>query len=887
MKKIIISIQLMLIFQLSYGQLFTKVASTPFPDIYRGEAKFVDIDNDGDLDVFIVGAQDGSLTSTLVARIYKNTGNGTFGTTPINLDGLSWAGASFYDLNKDGYLDIIYAGRKAPGEGATNASTNRAYIYLNNQGNSFTQVSPDNLQDLSSAALDFGDIFNKGTKDLALTGFTTTNYFRFYNNVNGFLTENNNLTGSTYVAASGGSAEFTDFNKDGLADLAITRTNGAGGLQTYTNNGNGFNTLNNGAANLINSRAKVADFNNDGYPDIFYFGRFSTTSNLLLLNNKNGGFNTAINIGGDNVFAGACAVGDVDNDGDIDIIRTGTQGASASDFKGSVMLNSNGNFSKEQSNIDGLVYGYIDLGDIDNDGDLDMIICGQDGSNAIKTFLYVNNSSTKNQKPAKPRNLQSSYNDGNKELTIRWNSPTDDKTDSLSMRYNVLIIDKDGNLVASPNSNSTSGYNKTPYIQANAFQNKSYLIKNLPNGKYTYKIQAIDQGNLAGEFAEGTFTISVSSVFSVNTINTCINQDVTVTYLGNGTSNDTFNWNFDGAQIISGSGAGPFTIRWNSVGNKTISLEVRSGGITSDPTTRNISVANSLPNNPNNIIADKSRVCEGEAVSINLAVNNIPNATFEWYINNNRILGAIDSSYNLSITPSLTQNYVLKVKAKNGCGESGFSNEFTLQVVPKFEDLQEITICEGDSAIIFGTFRKLANTYEQDYSSTAFCDSIYKVRLIVNPRPQKPIIMVGDKGFTTQFLNGVTYKWYYFGNLIDSANKNTLGLKIGNDGDYEVEVTNSFGCSSKSDVFNIILGSISRNSFLNVEMYPNPANNDITLTNLTGISSLELINQLAQVVYSNSQINSNSITINVNQIPNGLYWIKLDNRVYQKVVIQH
>ena len=47
-----------------------------------------------------------------------------------------------------------------------------------------------------------------------------------------------------------------------------------------------------------------------------------------------------------------------------------------------------------------------------------------------------------------------------------------------------------------------------------------------------------------------------------------------VTYVGNAPGSATFNWNFDGGIILSGSGPGPYYIEWDTVGVKTVTLNV-------------------------------------------------------------------------------------------------------------------------------------------------------------------------------------------------------------------------------------------------------------------------------------------------------------------------
>jgi len=60
----------------------------------------------------------------------------------------------------------------------------------------------------------------------------------------------------------------------------------------------------------------------------------------------------------------------------------------------------------------------------------------------------------------------------------------------------------------------------------------------------------------------------------------CINQEVKVIYTGGAPSNATFLWNFDGAVIISGTGQGTYFIRWETTGEKHVTLSINFEGQT-------------------------------------------------------------------------------------------------------------------------------------------------------------------------------------------------------------------------------------------------------------------------------------------------------------------
>lgn len=60
----------------------------------------------------------------------------------------------------------------------------------------------------------------------------------------------------------------------------------------------------------------------------------------------------------------------------------------------------------------------------------------------------------------------------------------------------------------------------------------------------------------------------------------CVNQEVKVTYTGGVSPNATYLWNFDGATVISGSGQGPYFVKWNTTGEKHVVLTINWEGQT-------------------------------------------------------------------------------------------------------------------------------------------------------------------------------------------------------------------------------------------------------------------------------------------------------------------
>jgi gliding motility-associated-like protein len=64
----------------------------------------------------------------------------------------------------------------------------------------------------------------------------------------------------------------------------------------------------------------------------------------------------------------------------------------------------------------------------------------------------------------------------------------------------------------------------------------------------------------------------------------CSKEFSTITYTGDGDPGATYNWSFSGGQVISGTGQGPYEVKWTNEGWKFISLDVNQNGCNSTTT---------------------------------------------------------------------------------------------------------------------------------------------------------------------------------------------------------------------------------------------------------------------------------------------------------------
>jgi hypothetical protein len=342
-----------------------------------------DYDNDGweDLYVTCFGAN----------HLYRNNGDGTFAdvTAKAGVGDTRWStGAAFADYNNDGWLDLFVANyvdlrldalpefgkgkdchyhglpvqcgpRGLPGAGDA--------LYRNNGDGTFTEVSAKagvadqaKLYGLGVAWCDFNE---DGFADLYVANDTGPNYL-YKNNGNGTFTDQGLLSG-TAVSENGAaqaSMGVTVGDYDHRGRWSIFVTNFADEYNAFYRHEKDFlftdasysTQTAKSSLPFVGWGTKFFDYDNDGWLDLMVVNghvypqveRAQTKSayrqrKLFYRNNRNGAFTEiAAEVGAAMNEASAsrgAAFGDLDNDGDVDVVINNLDGAP------SVLRNDGGN----------------------------------------------------------------------------------------------------------------------------------------------------------------------------------------------------------------------------------------------------------------------------------------------------------------------------------------------------------------------------------------------------------------------------------------------------------------------------------------------------------------------------------------------------------------
>lgn len=278
-----------------------------------------------------------------------------------------------------------------------------------------------------------------------------------------------------------------------------------------------------------------------------------------------------------------------------------------------------------------------------------------------------------------------------------WNTPAGDTTQSVSAlapgTYTVTVTDSLGcitidsitianvnllNLAINPPApilcfgdsvtliaSGAATYLWSPATGLNT-TNDSIVIAS-PSSTTTYTLT----GSVSNCVDSITVTVTVQplplSTFSVVPASVCEGEDVTITYTGASSSLATYNWDFDGGIITSGSGQGPFVVHWTSGATYTLSLTVTENGCTSPVTQEPVTIY--APPDPSFTFAPPE-ICAGKMVQVAYTGNASASAIYNWSFGSGSILsgtgqGPYILQYNLP-----GQEVVMLTVTENGCTSS-------------------------------------------------------------------------------------------------------------------------------------------------------------------------------------------------------------------------
>ncbi len=336
-----------------------------------------DVNKDGIPDLVVANKGSDSIS------ILRGTGNGQFSATTDYPAGHSPQYVALADLNGDGFLDVVVANyyeNYLIGKGTISV--------LLNDGTGGLLAPTSYIVGTYPASVAIADFNGDGKPDLAVVSTYTSNLVEI------LLGDGSGAfaLSSSFSTATGGANEVVaaDLNGDGIQDLALV---GGSHLVVFLGRGDGAfgSPLSTLLANYLQGLA-VGDVDEDGIPDLVaaaeYGGSDGPENRIWILHGVGDGTFQALSAVQPpaNFFPLSVALADIDGDGHLDVVAT-VFGATPSVY---VWLGEGaGNFVSPAAFPIGGSFAYsVAVGDLNHDGQLDLV-----ATNLSQTVVLLSASS--------------------------------------------------------------------------------------------------------------------------------------------------------------------------------------------------------------------------------------------------------------------------------------------------------------------------------------------------------------------------------------------------------------------------------------------------------------------------------------------------------------
>ncbi len=300
-----------------------------------------------------------------------------------DIKGMIQSEARWVDVNNDGFADLIITGERF----SANKQIINTYLYINDKKGNFYKAKTD-LLDYYRSCMDWADLNRDGYLDLMISGETSNHKIqtRVLRNSKwgNFSTHNPGIIG-----VRDGSLDIGDYNKDGKHDVAICgENNGTLHASIYKGVGSSYTNIQANLMPMYSGTIKWGDYDNDNDLDLLMCGEAADglAYTKIYKNIDNNFVDLGVLMHG--VKNGHALWGDFDNDGDLDIFICGE---ASNQYLLTRFYRNDGKdkFTMIKPPIIGARDGHVQAADYDCDGDLDLLISGETSSGPV-VMIYRN-----------------------------------------------------------------------------------------------------------------------------------------------------------------------------------------------------------------------------------------------------------------------------------------------------------------------------------------------------------------------------------------------------------------------------------------------------------------------------------------------------------------
>ncbi len=314
-------------------------------------------------------------------NVFLGQGDGSFENTASYSEGFTYTDITLADLNGDGVLDMAYS--LLGGGVSTRFGNDDGSFGASNNYDQFFLTDGTN-------ALSTADLNNDGHVDIVAAGIDYGRPVIMLNQGDGSFSVSAILDFGYDLQND---VALADLNGDGTIDIATASQFGS--VLIYSGNGDGtFSTppTSYGAEASGSNAIAIGDLNGDGVLDIVSAGDNGPGEASIFIGQGDGTFNKFASYVTEAQVSRTVRLGDINGDGNLDMVTVGDSGpGEASVFIGQ----GDGNFRKHASlTTDTLTSFGAELGDVNGDLVPDLVTGGDSGPGEISIFLATTQSGT-------------------------------------------------------------------------------------------------------------------------------------------------------------------------------------------------------------------------------------------------------------------------------------------------------------------------------------------------------------------------------------------------------------------------------------------------------------------------------------------------------------